>query len=122
MDSLLSGGETIPFRMTLQIKGTESLFIQPVGHVTDVEMTSNCTTPSFMGDFLPSDRNVTDTGFTARVVVKAMETLNPQVHTQDDFEHKLWDHLFMIAGYDLDIDAPFPKPLPEERDVPAEIS
>ena len=57
----------------------------------------------------------------ARVVVKAMETLNPQVHTQDDFEHKLWDHLFMIAGYDLDIDAPFPKPLPEERDVPPQI-
>lgn len=57
----------------------------------------------------------------ARVVVKVMETLNPHVHVQDDFEHKLWDHLFMIAGYDLDIDAPFPKPLPEDREVPPQI-
>ncbi|MDI9550878.1 MAG: DUF4290 domain-containing protein [Bacteroidales bacterium] len=57
----------------------------------------------------------------ARAVVKVMETLNPQAHTLDDFEHKLWDHLFMIAGYDLDIDAPFPKPLPEEREVPPQI-
>ncbi len=78
VDSLLSGGETIPFRMTLQIKGTESLFIQPVGHVTDVEMTSNCTTPSFMGDFLPSDRNVTDTGFTARWSVSEINRGAPE--------------------------------------------
>ena len=26
---------------------------------------------------------------------------------------KLWDHLYMIAGYDLDIDSPYPAPLPE---------
>ena len=51
----------------------------------------------------------------ARAVVKAMEILNPQVHGQENYGQKLWDHLFMIAGYDLDIDAPYPKPLPEER-------
>jgi len=49
----------------------------------------------------------------ARAVVKSMEILNPQVHQQDNYEHKLWDHLYMIAGYDLDIDAPYPAPLPE---------
>ena len=47
----------------------------------------------------------------ARAVVKAMEVLNPQVHQQEDYEHKLWDHLYMMAGYDLDIDSPFPAPL-----------
>jgi hypothetical protein len=51
----------------------------------------------------------------AKAVVKVMETLNPQVHTQDNYAHKLWDHLYMMAGYDLDIDAPFPAPAPEER-------
>ena len=49
----------------------------------------------------------------ARAVVKVMETLNPQVHQQENFMQKLWDHLFMIAGYDLDVDSPYPKPLPE---------
>ena len=49
----------------------------------------------------------------ARAIVKVMETLNPQVHQQENFEQKLWDHLYMIAGYDLDIDAPYPAPHPE---------
>ena len=49
----------------------------------------------------------------ARAIVKVMETLNPQVHQQENFEQKLWDHLYMIAGYDLDIDSPYPAPHPE---------
>ena len=49
----------------------------------------------------------------ARAIVKVMETLNPQVHQQENFEQKLWDHLYMIAGYDLDVDAPYPVPVPE---------
>ena len=49
----------------------------------------------------------------AQAVVKVMESLNPQVHQQENWAQKLWDHLFIIAGYDLDIDAPFPKPEPE---------
>ena len=49
----------------------------------------------------------------AHAVVKVMESLNPQVHQQENFAQKLWDHLFIIAGYDLDVDAPFPKPTPE---------
>ena len=48
----------------------------------------------------------------ARAIVKVMELLNPQVHTQEDFEHKLWDHLYLIAGLDLDVDAPYPAPEP----------
>jgi len=47
----------------------------------------------------------------AAAVVRTMELLNPQVHQQEDWQHKLWDHLYMIAGYDLDIDAPFAPPL-----------
>lgn len=54
----------------------------------------------------------------AKAVVRVMELLNPQVHTQDNYEQKLWDHLYMIADYDLDIDSPFPAPHPEAMDVP----
>ena len=57
----------------------------------------------------------------ARAVVKTMELLNPQVRTQENWEHKLWDHLYMIAGYDLDIDSPYPSPVKEDfetRPVP----
>lgn len=50
----------------------------------------------------------------ARAVVKVMEILNPSVHLQEDYEHKLWDQLYMIAGFDLDIDSPFPCPVAAE--------
>ncbi|MBO6239169.1 MAG: DUF4290 domain-containing protein [Bacteroidales bacterium] len=50
----------------------------------------------------------------AYAVVKVMELLNPSVHALDNFEHKLWDHLYMIAGFDLDVDSPYPCPVAEE--------
>jgi len=49
----------------------------------------------------------------ARAIIKAMEMLNPSVHQQENYEQKLWDHLYLIAGFDLDIDAPYPAPQPE---------
>lgn len=50
----------------------------------------------------------------AYAVVKVMEVLNPSVKTQDEAQHKLWDHLFMLADFDLDVDAPYPCPLRED--------
>ena len=52
----------------------------------------------------------------ARAVVKVRELLNPQVHPQENFEQKLWDHLYLIAGLDLDIDSPYPAPVVEDLD------
>ena len=49
----------------------------------------------------------------ARAIIKVMEILNPAVHLEEDFEHKLWDHLYIISGFDLDIDSPYPMPEPE---------
>ena len=49
----------------------------------------------------------------AKAVIKVMEILNPAVHLQEDYEHKLWDHLYIISGFDLDVDAPYPMPAPD---------
>ncbi|MCM1176383.1 MAG: DUF4290 domain-containing protein [Bacteroidales bacterium] len=57
----------------------------------------------------------------ARAVVKVMETLNPQVHLQEDYEHKLWDHLHIISGFDLDIDSPYPVPVEAEMLTPPAV-
>lgn len=46
----------------------------------------------------------------ARAIIKVMEILNPAVHLQDNYEQKLWDHLYIIADFDLDVDAPYPMP------------
>ena len=57
----------------------------------------------------------------ARAVVRVMEILNPQVHSADNWEQKLWDHLYILAGYDLDVDSPYPMPSPEQRKSRPEI-
>jgi hypothetical protein len=41
-----------------------------------------------------------------------MGNLNPQIRDVGDFKHKLWDHLALIANFDLDIDSPYPVPEP----------
>ena len=54
-------------------------------------------------------------------MVRVMEILNPQVHSADNWEQKLWDHLYIMAGYDLDVDSPYPMPSPEQRKSRPEI-
>ncbi len=45
-----------------------------------------------------------------KAVVNVMGTLNPLLREMNDYHHKLWDHVQIISGYDLDVDAPFPVP------------
>lgn len=49
-----------------------------------------------------------------RAIVSVMAILNPALKDQPDFKHKLWDHVHIIAGLDLDIDSPYPAPTKEE--------
>lgn len=49
----------------------------------------------------------------ANAVVELMGFLNPQLKNVDDFRHKLWDHLFVISDFKLDVDSPYPKPTKE---------
>ena len=67
-----------------------------------------------MVEILKSIEDKEQRSLQARAVVKAMEILNPQVHSQENYEQKLWDHLYLIAGLDLDIDSPYTAPSLEE--------
>ncbi len=49
----------------------------------------------------------------AQAIVKVMGQLNPQPKEYNDYAHKLWDHLHIIADFNLDVDAPYPAPDPE---------
>lgn len=46
---------------------------------------------------------------TAREIIELMGQLNPHLRNVEDFRHKLWDHLFMISEFKLDVDSPYPK-------------
>lgn len=51
----------------------------------------------------------------ARIIIEVMGELNPHLRDVDDFQHKLWDQLFIMSGFNLDVDSPFP--VPEKTEV-----
>ena len=44
----------------------------------------------------------------ANVILDVMAHLNPKIKDRTDYRHILWDHLMMMADYDLDVDCPYP--------------
>jgi hypothetical protein len=49
----------------------------------------------------------------AEVIIELMGTLNPHLKTIEDYKHKLWDHLYQMTDFNLDVDSPYPCPTPE---------
>ena len=49
----------------------------------------------------------------AKVVIELMGFLNPQLKNIEDYKHKLWDHLFFMSGFKLDVESPYPIPTKE---------
>jgi hypothetical protein len=47
---------------------------------------------------------------TAEFIVNVMAQMNPKVKESGDYRQKLWDHLFIISDFRLDVDAPYPPP------------
>ena len=50
----------------------------------------------------------------AVAIVDFMGQRNPQLRDEENYKHKLWDHLFILSNYDLDVDSPYPFPTVEE--------
>lgn len=46
----------------------------------------------------------------AKAVIAVMGNLNPTLRDTEDFKHKLWDHLFIMSDFQLDVDSPYPQP------------
>lgn len=63
-----------------------------------------------MVDYVKTVPNKAKRDEQAEAVIKVMEILNTHVHSQENYEQKLWDHLYIISGFDLDVDSPYPKP------------
>lgn len=49
----------------------------------------------------------------ARAIIGVMGNLNPHLRDVPDFQHKLWDQLFIMSDFELDVDSPYPTPLKE---------
>lgn len=49
----------------------------------------------------------------AKAVIGIMGNMNPHLRDVPDFQHKLWDQLFIMSNFELDVDCPFEKPQKE---------
>lgn len=53
----------------------------------------------------------------AKAVIAVMGNLQPLLRDTADFTHKLWDHLFIMSDFQLDIDSPYPRPTRQDLAV-----
>jgi hypothetical protein len=50
----------------------------------------------------------------SKAIIAVMGNLQPHLRDVPDFQHKLWDQLFIMSNFELDADSPYPKPSREE--------
>lgn len=53
----------------------------------------------------------------AKAVIAVMGNLNPMLRDTADFKHKLWDHLFIMSDFKLDVDSPYPQPSRQDLEL-----
>src|SRR5210317_1630695 len=50
----------------------------------------------------------------ANSIIDVIGNLNPALRDNPDSRHKLWDHLFVMSNFELDVDCPYPTPTREK--------
>lgn len=64
----------------------------------------------FMVDELLKIENRDERNKQAQVIIDVMGNINPTLRDSNDFKHKIWDHLFILSDFKLDIDSPYDIP------------
>jgi inner membrane protein len=73
------------FHIAIELKGSEMIQFTPIGKETKVSINSNWKNPSFDGAFLPDERVVADTGFSAYWKVLHLNRNYPQKWQNDQY-------------------------------------
>ena len=64
--SELKQNKKLPYEIKIKLKGSQSLNFIPLGKTTRVDLKANWNTPSFTGNYLPNNRNITEKEFSAQ--------------------------------------------------------
>ncbi|TDQ31224.1 DUF4290 domain-containing protein [Zeaxanthinibacter enoshimensis] len=76
-----------------------------------------------MVDYAVSIEDKEERNKVAQAIISVMGNLQPHLRDVPDFQHKLWDQLFIMSDFKLDVDSPFPitsKELLQQRPDPLE--
>lgn len=72
---------TIPFTLKLKLQGSQNMHFIPLGSTTNVALQSDWSSPSFTGNFIPDNREVTENGFSADWKILQLNRNFPQTWT-----------------------------------------
>lgn len=82
---MTDSGNSLPFEIQLEVKGSESFSVIPIGKKSKLYMSSDWKDPSFNGNLLPKDRTIQEDGFSAVWESSYFGRSYPQViHSLDD--------------------------------------
>lgn len=96
--------QKIRFTIQLPLKGSNGLYVAPVGNTNTVEFQSDWGSPSFQGNFLPTSRQVSDSGFSATWKVLALNRNFGQVRTSSSNWTNLMDSCEFGAELNIPVD------------------
>ncbi len=71
------------FNLDISLKGSQHIYFIPLGKTSQVELSSEWPTPSFGGEYLPDNREVGESGFTANWEVLHLNRNYPQSWTME---------------------------------------
>lgn len=57
----------------------------------------------------------------AQAIIDVMGQINPHLRDIEDYNHKLWTHLFIMSDFELDVDSPYPLPEKENLGKPPKL-
>jgi hypothetical protein len=57
----------------------------------------------------------------AKYIIQVMGSLNPHLRDVPDFQHKLWDQLFIMSDFKLEVNSPYPIPSREVLQMKPEV-
>lgn len=77
--------QKIHYSLDLHLSGSESLTFSPVGKTTEVHLKSSWLSPGFSGNFLPAERTINKSGFSAEWLVTNLNRNFPQIWTGNSY-------------------------------------
>ncbi|TGL86234.1 cell envelope integrity protein CreD [Leptospira congkakensis] len=112
--SITEAGNSIPFEIQLEVKGSESFSVIPIGKKSKLVMSSDWKDPSFNGNLLPKDRSIHEEGFSAVWESSYFARSYPQIiHSMND---SILDTI-LNSGYGVGLVIPVDHYLKMERSV-----
>jgi len=92
------------FEISFNLNGSNALFVTPIANETSVDISADWNTPSFDGSFLPSDKIITDSNFSANWNTNEMNRSYPQITSADEYS-EYFDYQSVGVRLLLPIDA-----------------